>query len=336
MSRLPGLGLLVILVYAHSVVAQQVKMVTVESQLMRFPGISIDGVDYSALLFEYAHQGQAEIVASELRVESLSCADEPVVREHLSIAYRGPEVIFRISDQRNDRVLLLRQLDTSGTVEYGVGNCNATDVEAEFNAQKQPWLKVLTEELLVSARDEMQQYVQTEVALAYESLMFPLFYIASDGGAFYEVNQAFDLARMAFDLNLEFGATVEAEQQLSAAAGVWESKLKDLPSPRNSEAAGLAVHQALHRNLSAVYLFLGNFEQARRNDALAIARGMNAEESLQDLISAHERRYVLSPQVAGNIVLKVNLYRYGQNAMADAQISHSSRFSSFKQALGQN
>lgn len=333
-SGLPVLSLVAAMGFTGDVLAQQVKSVTIESQFMRFPGISVDGIDYQALRFEYAYQGQAEIVAREPLAETLLCGDTPTLKKHLNIVYQGPEVIFRISDTRDGRVLLLRELDTSGSMEYGVGNCNADDVEADFEAQKTQWLQVLTDELLVEAREQMQQYVESNAVLTYESLMLPLFYVVADGKAFSKVNQAFDVARLAFDLNLEFGVTVEAEQQFAAAAGVWESKLEEISRVRDGGAVFVDVRQALHRNLTAVYLFLGDFQQARRNDALAIARGMPADDSLQDLILTHERRYILSPHTAADTARAVSLYRYGQNAISEAQVTQSARFSSFKEALG--
>lgn len=336
-AQLPVLSLLMVaLGFTGDVLAQQVKSVVIESQFMRFPEISIDGIDYQALRFEYAYQGQAEIVAREPRVETLLCGDTPTLRKHLNIVYRGPEVIFRISDTRDGRVLLLRELDTGGAMEYGVGSCHADDVDADFEAQKTQWLQVLTDELLVEALAQMQQYVEAHVALTYESLMLPLFYVVADGAAFSKVNQAFDIARVAFDLNLEFGVTVAAERQFAAAAGVWESKLAETSRARDGGAVSVGVRQALHRNLTAVYLFLGDFQQARRNDALAIARGMPAENSLQDLILTHERRHILSPEVAADTERMVSLYRYGQDAIGEAQVTQSTSFSSFKEALSHN
>lgn len=329
-----GVGLLAL---PTTGVTQEVKSVTVESQFMRFPGISIDSVDYNALRFEYAYQGQAEVLAVEARTESMVCAGQSVAKRYLSINYQGPEVIFRIVDTRRNQPLLLQQLDTSGSTDYGARGCDTlSDVAGDFDVHKQTWLAALTEEIMAGAREQMEQYVQDNVALGYESLMFPLFYVAADGSGYTEVNQAFDRARAAFDLNLEFGVTMEAHEQMAAAARVWESQLEQLLRQRKADPVSTEIRQALHRNLTAVYLFLGNFEQARRNDALAVARGMSAQDSLQELILTHERRYILSPKVAGNLVLMANLYRHGQNAVRDAQLVESDHFSNFKQALSQN
>lgn len=318
--------------------ADEIKAVTVETQLMRFPGISIDGIDYQALSYEYASQGQAEILAINKHTESMECSGQPRTNTYLKVGYRGPEVIFRITDLRKGRVLLLQELDTSGSIDYGSsGSCGpVTDIEAEFAEQQAQWVTSLTEELLTRSRQEMEQYMQENIALKYESLMLPLFYVVSEGSAYTEVNRAFDLARAAFDLNLEYGVTMDAQQKLKDAVSVWESELDQLNNQKSIGSKVERVRQALHRNLTAAHLSLNNFEQARRNDALALARGMPAKDSLQPLILTHERRQILSPQVAGNLVLMANLFRYGRNAVSDAQLVESDDFASFKQALTKN
>lgn len=316
---------------------QEIKAVTVETQLMRFPGIPIDGIDYQALSYEYASQGQAGILAVEKVTESEQCSGETRASTYLRVDYQGPEVIFRITDSRKGRVLLLQELNTSGSIDFGREHCGAvTDVEAEFAGQRAQWLTALTEELMVRSRQEMEQYIQENIALEYESLMLPLFYVVSESSAYSDMNQAFDLARAAFDLNLEFGVTMDAQKKLNGAVAVWKSELKRLDKENNRGPSTGLVWQALYRNLTVAHLALNNFEQARRNDALALARGMPAQESLQPLILAHERRQILSPQVAGNLVLMANLYRYGRNALIDALLVESDDFASFKQALTQN
>lgn len=314
----------------------EVKSVMLDARLMKFPGFSIDGIDYDALTFEYGTQGGVEVVAINDGVETLSCNGQPKQNHYLAVDYRGPEVIFRIQDQRKNRVLLLQQLDTNGTYAYGQGVCdNNANLRARFDQGKNAWLTSMKQQLLAEARKQMETYMQDNSALAYEEIRFPLFYFSADGSRFQELNQAFDRAREAFDLTMQFGITVEADEALIEVAKVWEKEVAALTNAKSAGPDADPIRLALHRNLTQVYLFVRKFDLARRHDAMAISRGMMAEDSQQSLILDYERRTILSPQVAANLVLTANLYRYGQNAMQDKQLMEVENFSELKQALSQ-
>ena len=331
------LALIALLCASKAAMGLEVKSITVESQLMRFPGISLDGINYGTIDYEYAQQGDSQVIALERETETLTCNGNVTQNPYLRVRYQGPDIIFRITDRRRDRVLLLQALDTTGSVEFASGQCNhGINLEMQFSQQKALWLNNLNQQLLSGAQEKMKAFIQADVALSYESLMFPLFYFERAGNGLNEANLAFDQARVAFDLNLEFGLTQEAREQLSNAADVWQAKAQQISQAARLSANDQRVLLALYRNLTVVQLFLANFEQARRCDALAMARGMPADESLQPIILSHERRYILSPLVAADLVLTANLYRFGQNAVREAQVSEVKDFAQFKQALSQN
>ncbi len=314
----------------------EVKSVMVDARLMKFPGFSIDGIDYDALTFEYGSEGGVEVVAVQEALETLQCSGQPQQKPYLKVDYRGPEVIFRIRDERRNRVLLLQKLDTNGTYDFGQGVCGESgDLAARFEREKNAWLASMKQQLLATAHKQMQAYMENNSALAYEDLRFPLFYFGGDGSGFTEVNQAFDRAREAFDITLQYGITHEADLALIEVAKVWEKEVAAITNAQDPTPEADRVRLALHRNLSQVYLFVRKFDLARRHDAMALAKGMAEFDSQQARILEHERRTILSPQVAANLVLTANLYRYGQNAMQDKQLQEVVNFSELKQALSQ-
>lgn len=312
----------------------EVKSTMVDAKLMKFPAFSIDGVDYDALVFEYGTQGGVEVVAVNDALETLQCNGQAKQNSYVAVDYRGPEVIFRIKDMRKNRVLLLQQLDTNGTYAYGQGNCgDPVNWRARFEQEMDPWRVSLKQQLLAAARKKMETYMAENSALGYEELRFPLFYFSGDG--FEALNQAYDQAQKAFDISIEAGITHEADEMLIAVAKVWEKELATLANRKDAAAELDPVRLALHRNLTHVYLFVRKFDLARRNDAMALSKGMAEGESVQKRILDFERRAILSPQVAANLVLTANLYRYGQNAMQDKQLVEVSNFTELKQSLSQ-
>jgi len=268
-------------------------------------------------------------------METLQCNGQARQNHYLAIDYRGPEVIFRITDQRKNRVLHLQKLNTDGTYAYGQGVCDSNkDLKARFDSEKLSWQAGLNKQLLAAARAQMDGYIRQETALSYEDLQLPLFYFSAEGARFENLNQAFDHVREAFDLSVQFGITKEADDMLKLAAATWEKELARLLDDK-SQSHAERIKLALHRNLSGVYLFIRKYDLAMRHDALAISQGMSKDESLQKRILEHERRTILSPQVAADVVLTANLYRYGQNAIRDAKLVEVDNFSDLKQALSQ-
>jgi hypothetical protein len=314
----------------------EVKSVMVDAKLMKFPGFSIDGVDYDALVFEYGAQGGVEVAAVNDALETLQCGGQSKQNSYISVDYRGPEVIFRIKDMRKNRVLLLQQLDTNGAYAYGQGNCgDRVNLRARFEQEQDAWQTSMRQQLLAAARKQMETYMAENATLDYEELRFPLFYFSGDGSGIQTLNQAFDRAQKAFDISMEAGITHEADEALIEVAKVWEKELSTLANRKESAAELDPVRLALHRNLSQVYLFVRKFDLARRNDAMALSKGMAEIDSVQKRILDYERRAILSPQVAANLVLTANLYRYGQNAMMDKQLVEVANFAELKQALSQ-
>lgn len=334
--RLVGVGCVLGFSAWASAAPAEVKSVMVDAKLMKFPGFSIDGVDYDALVFEYGAQGGVEVAAMNDALETLQCNGQTKQNSYLAVDYRGPEVIFRIKDMRKNRVLLLQQLDTNGTYAYGQGNCgDRVNLRARFEQEQNSWQVSMKQQLMAAARKQMETYMAENATLGYEELRFPLFYFSGDGSAIQTLNQAFDRAQKAFDISMEAGITHEADEMLIEVAKIWEKELSALANRKESSAELDPVRMALHRNLTHVYLFVRKFDLARRNDAMALSKGMAEADSVQKRILDYERRAILSPQVAANLVLTANLYRYGQNAMMDKQLVEVTNFAELKQALSQ-
>lgn len=334
--RLVGVGCVLGFSTLATAAPVEVKSVMVDAKLMKFPGFSIDGVDYDALVFEYGAQGGVEVAAMNDALETLQCNGQAKQNSYLAVDYRGPEVIFRIKDMRKNRVLLLQQLDTNGTYAYGQGNCgDRVNLRARFEQEQNSWQTSMKQKLMAAARKQMETYMAENATLGYEELRFPLFYFSGDGSAIQTLNQAFDRAQKAFDISMEAGITHEADEMLIEVAKIWEKELSALANRKESSAELDPVRLALHRNLTQVYLFVRKFDLARRNDAMALSKGMAEADSVQKRILDYERRAILSPQVAANLVLTANLYRYGQNAMMDKQLVEVTNFAELKQALSQ-
>lgn len=303
---------------------------------MRFPGISLDGITYEALSFEYGTRGNTEVREINAALETLQCNGQSRQNHYLAVDYRGPEIIFRIKDERKNRVLLLQKLATDGTYEYGQGVCDGNaGLKTRFEQEKSALLATLDQKIKKAALTEMETYIQSNTALDYENINFPLFYFSADGSRYESLNRAFDRAREAFALSTQFGITKEADDLLKLVAATWEKEAASIAAAKSASSDDELVSLALHRNLTQVYFFLRKFDMARRHDAMAVSKGMPEEESRQALILEHERRTILSPQVSANVVLTANLYRFGQNSIRDAQLVEVDNFAELEQALSQ-
>jgi hypothetical protein len=336
LGRLAGLGMLWMSLSVWASAAPLVKSVAVDARAMKFPSISLDGISYESLQFEYAARGKVAFTTVNAAMETLQCAGKPHQNHYLAVDYRGPEVIFRIKDQRKNRVLLLQKQPTDGTYLYGQGVCNGNaGLKERLEKEKPALLAALNDQVMAAARAEMQTYIANNTVLDYEDLNFPLFYFSASGSRYDSMNRAFDRAREAFGLSMEFGITKEADDILKLVAATWERELNAITGSKSPTADDEVVSLALHRNLTQVHFFLRRYDQARRHDALALAKGMPAGESRQALILEHERRTILSPQVAANIVLTANLYRFGKNVIREARLVEVDNFSELEQALAQ-
>lgn len=313
-----------------------VKSVPVDARIMRFPGISLDGITYEALSFEYGTRGNTEVREINAALETLQCNGQSRQNHYLAVDYRGPEIIFRIKDERKNRVLLLQKLATDGTYEYGQGVCDGNaGLKTRFEQEKSALLATLDQKIKKAALTEMETYIQSNTALDYENINFPLFYFSADGSRYESLNRAFDRAREAFALSTQFGITKEADDLLKLVAATWEKEAANIAAAKSVSSDDELVSLALHRNLTQVYFFLRKFDMARRHDAMAVSKGMPEEESRQALILEHERRTILSPQVSANVVLTANLYRFGQNSIREAQLVEVDNFAELEQALSQ-
>lgn len=313
-----------------------VKSVPVDARVMRFPGISLDGITYEALSFEYGVRGNTEVREINAALETLQCNGQSRQNHYLAVDYRGPEIIFRIKDERKNRVLLLQKLATDGTYEYGQGICDGNaGLKTRFEQEKSSLLATLDQKIKKAALNEMEAYIQENTALDYEDLNFPLFYFSADGSRYESLNRAFDRAREAFALSTQFGITKEADDLLKLVAATWEKEANNIAASKRAAHEDELISLALHRNLSQVYFFLRKYDMARRHDAMAVSKGMPEEESRQTLILEHERRTILSPQVASNVVLTANLYRFGRNSIREAQLVEVDNFAELEQALSQ-
>lgn len=322
---------LILISFTTQAAPAPLKTAAVETRVLKFPGVALDGLDYRALQFEYAVRGEVAVAQTLVKTQPLQCDGEEIESEYLEVHYQGPDVLFRISDQRNRRVVYQQKLDTSGSTLFGADQCgNQGDLQAQFDEQKDPWRNRLHRELLTRARQQMQAFIEQDVALRYESNRFTLYFVEGANNPYPEINQAFHQSQTAFDLLNRLGVTVEGEKALSQAIQTWEQVLEQLP-PSSKKSFELA----LHRNLSVSYFALGKHRQARRHDALALSRGLPHENSIQPLVLSHERHQILSPRVAGNLVLTANLFRMGQSAVAGARLERAD-YDHLKQALAQH
>lgn len=314
----------------------EIKSVRVDSQLMKFPAIALDNISYPALQFEYASRGDVTVIGVDPVYETITCDGEERSSAYINVRYQGPDVLFRVVDARQNRVLQQRQLDTDGSRSFGRGDCDLTgSAEAVFETQQADWQRDLKRRLLAEARDEMRRFISEDTALSYVDLYFPLYYIVGDERQYNDVNRAFDRARDAFDMYLQYGITEEAHIALLDVVDTWEEALEAIEPARIKNVASERVSLALHRNLSVAYFFINDFHKARRHDAMAISKGMRQSETLQPMILVHERRYILSPKTAKDRVLLANLYRFGRGAIAEAQLQEVAEYSSLTQDLAQ-
>lgn len=303
-----------------------VESVSLESKLIRFPAIAIDGIHYDALKFEYVTKGQLRIASQRRLSETLDCQGAAKENVYLNIDYSGLEVLFRITDTHSRRVLLDQKLVTDGTSPFNKGQCNGGEVESTFARQQDAWLAALQRQILAGAQRQMEDYIHQDTAPSMQEYRLSLSYFNSQDIQYRAFNDAYEQAAEALATYAQFGPTVDAESELIAAVKVWENELVRVMGLAATSPSTAQVRQVFHRNLTVAYLFLNQFDLARKHDALAIHTGLDKSRSLQDDILSFERRRILSPLASRDMVLTANLYRFGQNAMRDAVLTQVDHF----------
>jgi len=292
--------------------------VMVESQIMKFPGVSLDGIRYKTLSFNYATSGGVTVEKMEEATKQMDCGTS----QYLVIAYNGPEVVFRIKDEGRNKSLLLNNLDTNGTIYYGDEKCEKIKaVKKRFEKDKAQWSKMLNKKIVTRARKQMSRYIEENVALRYEDVSLPVYYVKAEGSRYNRINQEFERARKAFDLFAQFGVTIDALDTLREVTAVWEQEVESINNSRKRAQQERKVAMAIHRNLSVAYLFMANYEQARKHDAMAVSKGLPNNQTIQPVVLEYERRYILSPLVAKDVVLAANLFRLGTNIVREAVLT---------------
>src|SRR5690606_3599295 len=101
-----------------------------------------------------------------------------------------------------------------------------------------------------AALAQMEAFIQSDTALDYEDLNFPLFYFSAEGSRYESLNRAFDHAREAFALSTQFGITKEADDLLRLVAATWEKEASTIAAAKSPAAENDLVSLALHRNLT--------------------------------------------------------------------------------------
>lgn len=311
---------LAISINSHSFESRLIEPVSVSAQVMRFPYISLDGVQYDTLQFAYAVEGKLGVVDVQQRSESLLCGGKRQNSTYLEVNFSAPRVVFQIRDMRSARVLLREPWQTETSAVFGKGQCqSAAEVQARFNRQRAAWERSLEQQVVDKAVEGMRDYMRNESVIQLETVDLKLFKLVNQK-RFDAASEAFDLATSALSDYQQFGPTADGNELLFKAAQKWESVLSHVNDEIRGQPALQEVKRVLHRNLVAVYVVMGRYELARKHDALAIHSGMPENESLQKRILDYEKRRILSPRVSKDMVLTANLYRYGQNAVAKAEL----------------
>ncbi len=306
---------------SHAFAQNFAEVVPAQAQIMRFPGISIDGIHYDALRFAYAVEGELEVVEVESQNETLNCNGANKSSSYLKIHYRGPKIVFQIADTHSRKVLLRQEMKTDGATQFGRGQCSSVaEVTQKFEKQKLAWQTSAQRQVIAKSVQQMEQYMADDVALQLQSVDFKLFRLVNQS-RFKRANDALDMALSGIAEYQQFGPTVDGQEALLKASQLWEAQLKDVIEAMNKQPELVEVRQALHRNLVAAYIVLGKFDWALRHDANAVHSGMTKDESLQETILQYERRQILSPSVAQNMVLTANLFRFGRNAVANSKLT---------------
>lgn len=305
---------------AHSFAERLAEPVQVASQTMRFPLISLDGIRYDAIQFAYATEGTLAIDDVQQVSETLLCDGERQTSTYLQVTYTGPRMVFQVRDTHSAKILFKEQLATDGSIAYGQGKCqSAGEVADRFNRQRVAWERNVHRQVVEKALQHMQDYMTNDAAPQLETLELTLFKLVNQK-RFNEAADAFSLAERALNDFQQFGPTADGEQRLIEAAQKWEILLSRVADEIGRQPELKEVKRALHRNLIAVYLVTGHYERARKHDAMALHYGMPQRDSLQKRILDYEKRRILSPRVAKDMVLTANLYRFGQNAVAQAEL----------------
>lgn len=305
---------------SYSFASRLIEPVSVSSQVMRFPGIPLDGIHYDALQFAYATDGALAVTDVYQRSEPLLCDGQRQNSTYLEVHFAGPQIVFQIRDLRTARVLLRQPWKIETSTTFGQGQCHSSaDVTARFERQRQAWERLTQKRILERAVQEMQEYMQNDAVLRLETVDLTLFKLVNQK-RFSDAAEAFSMAASALSDYQQFGPTVDGGDLLFDAAQKWEAVLSQVNGNVRQQPELQEVKRALHRNLVAVYLVTGRYELARKHDALALHAGMPERDSMQPRILDYEKRRILSPIAAKDMALTANLYRFGQNAVAQAQL----------------
>lgn len=308
----------------HSYAQGVTEEVQTVAKTMQFPKISMDGIHYDALRYDYVALGELTILDVQLQTEALLCNGVKQESSYLLVRYQGPQIVFQIADTRSRKVLLRQNLHTDGESAFARGSCqSAATVTQRFEQQKLIWQDSAKQQVINKAVQQMEEYILNDAAPQINEIGLKLFRLVAQS-RFQKANEAFAIASSAIADFLQFGPTVDGSEQLLTAAQIWEVQLTGVISEAARKPELVEVRRALHRNLIATYFLLGNFEAARRHDAMALHVGMTAQDSMQEILLQYERRQILSPVVARDMVLAANLYRFGRNAVANAALQQQS------------
>ena len=99
----------------------------VNSSTLKLPQITVDGVNYKRISFQYAVSGKTKIKSKSVLKETLQCHGKSVKNDYLKITYQGPKVIFRIEDHWRDRDLYVDTISTKGVTYFGQNDCDRRD-----------------------------------------------------------------------------------------------------------------------------------------------------------------------------------------------------------------
>ncbi len=305
---------------------------------LMFPLNSVDGVDFSDLVVEYAAMGEVTIGEPVVRQYKNPCGAQQVdtptgttwvssKHDYYEIPYAGPKAVFVVKQASNGKVLAGDTLQIKGTIDFGITKCKARRAPGQLAQEYQAAIPDIRNDIIVKAEKELRAEVTKSsihnYTFNYEPLKFKVYYVKSKARDYSPLNSAKEFAKKAYKAYAKNGINDASFSQLEAAVKIWQealthSNIKDEDAFINSE-----ITMVIHRNLAVAYLFLLQHNDALTHDTKAVSLSKWNSVTHRSLIYKHQQRFKQSPNTSKKPADLAQLYNANNNLAKMSPVSQA-------------
>jgi hypothetical protein len=296
-----------------------------KARILEYPDISLNQMDYRGIFVEYMISGHVAVRGVKKVMTPINCPEGPRQVAQLEVSYDTPVVTLRVKDVTRNAHRFSGALPNQGKTFLGDATCGATNdlaaLEANFNANKEQFIKSIKQKELNAVRERVDTFVQENTVVVSKPFDVTSFQFRSDSGDFTNLNQAYDIATKAYAMIEDKGVLVEPSEGIKGAIELWEMAMGN--PIINSRSDAKKIKAAVAYNLSSAYLIAMNYMQASAYHKLAKILNAESGNTLkfpdnQARIDRQLRNRSLSNTVPNNVVALVTLERMGKDYLRRA------------------